>query len=75
MQARAGLLTGAFLAGYGIVRFLVEFTRAPDPQLAGLVAATHLSMGQLLSLPMVAIGIWLMVRARPTLDPAASKAA
>ena len=75
VQARAGLLTGAFLAGYGIVRFLVEFTRAPDPQLAGLVAATHLSMGQLLSLPMVAIGIWLMVRARPTHDPAAPKAA
>ena len=75
VQARAGLLTGVFLAGYGIVRFLVEFTRAPDQQLAGLVAATGLSMGQLLSVPMVAIGIWLMVRARPTHDPAASKAA
>ena len=72
LRARTGLLTGVFLAGYGAARFLVEFTRAPDPQLSGLVEAIHLSMGQLLSLPMLAVGIWLIVRARPA--PAAAGA-
>lgn len=44
---RPGLLTGLFLIGYGILRFLLEFTRQPDVQL-GLVAGPF-SMGQILS--------------------------
>lgn len=61
----AGSLLAAFLAGYGLIRFGVEFFREPDPQL-GLIAA-GLSMGQLLSLLMLttAAGLWLYGRSRP----------
>lgn len=51
---RDGYLAAAFLAGYGIVRFLVEFTRQPDAQL-GLVLGPF-SMGQLLSTVTVVAG-------------------
>ena len=54
----AGAISGAFLVGYGIFRFLVEFTRAPDDFL-GLLAL-GMSMGQWLSLPMVLVGIVMM---------------
>ena len=50
-----GLATGAFLALYGVFRFLVEFVRVPDAQLGYLVGS--LTMGQLLSLPLVVVGI------------------
>ncbi|HVS26407.1 MAG TPA: prolipoprotein diacylglyceryl transferase family protein, partial [Burkholderiales bacterium] len=43
---------------YGLFRFLVEFTREPDSFL-GLLAL-NLSMGQWLSLPMIAGGIWIL---------------
>lgn len=49
-----------FVAAYGICRFLVEFTREPDPQL-GLVAGPF-SMGQLLSLPMITLGLVMIWR-------------
>ena len=55
-----GRLFGVFLLGYGVVRFGVEYFRAPDPQLGLLLLG--LSMGQLLSLPMVAAGAWLAAR-------------
>lgn len=47
-------MSAVFLIGYGTFRFLVEFTREPDNFL-GLLAG-GLSMGQWLSLPMVALG-------------------
>jgi phosphatidylglycerol:prolipoprotein diacylglycerol transferase len=50
----AGLLTGAFLVGYAVLRFLLEFTREPDAQL-GLVLGPF-SMGQVLSLLMLVAG-------------------
>ncbi len=53
-----GLLSAAFLIGYGVFRFLIEFTRQPDAQL-GLVAGP-LSMGQLLCGAMVIAGIGVM---------------
>lgn len=53
--ADAGLLGGTFLAGYAVFRFLVEFVREPDAQL-GLLAG-GLTMGQLLCLPMLALGL------------------
>ncbi|MGA2549237.1 MAG: prolipoprotein diacylglyceryl transferase [Burkholderiaceae bacterium] len=56
-----GAISGLFLIGYGCARFLVEFTREPDSFL-GLLAL-GLSMGQWLSLPMIAAGIVIMVRA------------
>jgi phosphatidylglycerol:prolipoprotein diacylglycerol transferase len=52
---RPGLLTAAFLVGYAVFRFLLEFTRQPDAQL-GLVVGPF-SMGQLLSLLMLLAGL------------------
>ena len=56
---RPGLLAGAFLIGYGVLRVLIEFTRQPDVQL-GFVLGPF-SMGQLLSAIMVAVGVGLLV--------------
>jgi phosphatidylglycerol:prolipoprotein diacylglycerol transferase len=53
-----GAVSGAFLVGYGTLRFLVEFTRQPDDFL-GLLAM-GLSMGQWLSLPMILVGMAMM---------------
>lgn len=57
-----GQVSAVFLMGYGIFRFLVEFTRAPDAFL-GLLAG-GLSMGQLLSLPMIIIGAIIFFHAK-----------
>ncbi len=54
-----GLTGGAFIAGYGVSRIVVEFFREPDPQL-GFIAGP-LTMGMLLSLPMVLIGMAAIV--------------
>ncbi|MEQ8964250.1 MAG: prolipoprotein diacylglyceryl transferase [Azospirillaceae bacterium] len=62
IRARPGQVAGAFLIGYGVARFLVEFVREPDPQLGLLVAG--LSMGQLLSVPMIVLGLVLVAWAR-----------
>lgn len=56
-----GAISGFFLAGYALLRFVAEFTREPDIFL-GLLAG-GMSMGQWLSVPMLAIGVWLMWRA------------
>lgn len=61
-QDTVGRIGGAFLVGYGLVRFAVEFVREPDPQL-GLLGL-GLTMGQWLCLPMVAFGVFLLLRAR-----------
>lgn len=54
-----GFISGAFLLGYGIFRFIAEFAREPDNFL-GLLSL-GLSMGQWLSVPMMAAGIALIV--------------
>jgi phosphatidylglycerol:prolipoprotein diacylglycerol transferase len=59
-----GAVSGLFLIGYGTFRFAVEFTRQPDSFL-GLLAL-GLTMGQWLSLPMVALGVFMMVWAHRT---------
>lgn len=56
-----GRVAGLFLLGYGVFRFLVEFVREPDAHL-GSVLFEWVSMGQLLSLPMILIGLWLFLR-------------
>jgi phosphatidylglycerol:prolipoprotein diacylglycerol transferase len=70
----AGRATGLFVAGYGTARFLVEFVRQPDVQfispgnplgLAWQINGLGLTQGQALSLPMIAVGLWLLWRARP----------
>lgn len=53
-------VSGLFLALYGSFRFLVEFVRQPDSQL-GYVAFDWLTMGQLLSLPMIVAGLALVL--------------
>jgi len=54
-----------FLIFYGLFRFIIEFIRVPDIQL-GYLAFEWLTMGQLLSLPMVIIGIFLFYKAQLT---------
>ncbi len=56
-----GLLCGAFALGYGVFRFLVEFIREPDQQLAQFAATTGLHMGQWLCVPMIVGGALLIV--------------
>ena len=69
-----GKLVGAFIFFYGLFRFGVEFIREPDQQLIGFTQATHLHMGQWLSLPMILGGLYLMltaVRRRVRVEPIA----
>jgi phosphatidylglycerol:prolipoprotein diacylglycerol transferase len=54
-----GVVFWSFIALYGTFRFLVEFAREPDAQIGYLFGS--LSMGQLLSLPMVLLGAAMMV--------------
>lgn len=60
---RRGIVSGLFLVLYGAFRFAVEFVRMPDPQL-GFVAFDWLTMGQLLTLPMVMAGLLLLIAAQ-----------
>ena len=54
-----GAVSGVFLLCYGIFRFLVELVREPDVQL-GYLAFGWVTMGQILSLPMIFLGAWLL---------------
>jgi phosphatidylglycerol:prolipoprotein diacylglycerol transferase len=58
---RRGLVLGLFMAGYGIARTLGELFREPDPQLEKL--AHGLTMGMVLSWPMIVIGLGLVLYA------------
>ena len=66
-----GRIAGLFFAGYGVARFAVEFLRQPDAQFItdtnplGLYLQTGgygLTAGQLLSLPMIFVGLWFIAR-------------
>jgi len=61
LRERRGALTGAFLIGYGIARIVGEFFREPDAQLGYLFLGT--TMGQLLSIPLLLAGAYLIRRA------------
>jgi phosphatidylglycerol:prolipoprotein diacylglycerol transferase len=63
MLKRPRFVGGAFIAGYGLSRIFVEFFRMPDAQL-GYLAGGWLTMGMVLSLPMVLAGAWAMATAR-----------
>ncbi|MDT7951993.1 MAG: prolipoprotein diacylglyceryl transferase [Acetobacteraceae bacterium] len=63
IRARFGVLTGSFLVGYGIARIIGETFREPDPFLGFLWEG--ITMGQVLSVPMIAAGLFLIIRARP----------
>lgn len=70
---RPGLLVGTFALGMGLARFTGEIFREPDSQLAEFAARTGLSMGQWLTIPLIAVGLFFMVRAmlRPPLGAGA----
>ncbi len=57
-----GAVSGLFLICYGAFRFAVEFVRVPDDNL-GYLAFGWVTMGQMLCLPMLLFGAWLMWRA------------
>ncbi len=68
-----GAITAVFVAGYGLGRFLVEFFRQPDAQFVTLanpmghvvsLGPLGLTMGQMLSLPMILVGLGLLFRRR-----------
>ena len=58
-----GTFLGMFLMLYGCFRFLVEFVRLPDAQMGYLLGTNWLTMGQVLSLPLVVLGAWMVWRA------------
>lgn len=68
-----GRMIGVFLLGYGSARWLVEYFRQPDVQFTSVdnpigyiftFANTGVTMGQLLSLPMILIGLWMILKIR-----------
>lgn len=64
VRQRPGLAAGIFFIGYGTARITAEFFREPDAQLGFLWGGA--TMGQILSLPMMLFGVWLIARARRT---------
>jgi phosphatidylglycerol:prolipoprotein diacylglycerol transferase len=66
IRARFGLLTGVFLIGYAVARITGEHFREPDAFLGFLWFGA--TMGQLLSIPMLLAGLWLVLRRK---DPVA----
>jgi phosphatidylglycerol:prolipoprotein diacylglycerol transferase len=68
LRQRPGAISGVFLIGLAIARIVGELFREPDKQLGFLIFGT--TMGQLLSIPMILIGIWLIWRAKPRAEPA-----
>jgi phosphatidylglycerol---prolipoprotein diacylglyceryl transferase len=66
-----GEMLGWLLTLYGVFRFLVEFVREPDSHLGAILGP--FSMGQLLTLPVFAVGVWLLWRARASSEPASER--
>ncbi|MFA5959030.1 MAG: prolipoprotein diacylglyceryl transferase [Tatlockia sp.] len=58
-----GRISAVFLIGYALCRLIAECFREPDAQL-GFIAFNWLTMGQLLSLPMLVIGLWWYMRCK-----------
>ncbi len=59
---RTGMLSGIFMMGYGLARMFVELFREPDQHLGFILPG--ISMGQVLSLPMLLVGIGLVLWSR-----------
>ncbi len=65
-RQKTGTLSGVFLVLYGVFRIFVEFFREPDQQLGFL--AIGVTMGQILSIPMIICGAYFIYRARRKAD-------
>ncbi|WP_109808137.1 prolipoprotein diacylglyceryl transferase [Sphingosinithalassobacter portus] len=65
---KPGLLVGTFLLGYGCSRFFVEFFREADQQFQGTFLYSVIHMGQLLTLPMIFGGLYLILTANRRTD-------
>ncbi len=63
-----GTFSGLFLAWYGVCRILIEFVRVPDEQLGYLFGGV-VTMGQLLSVPLLVLGVGLLIWAHKTQRP------
>jgi phosphatidylglycerol:prolipoprotein diacylglycerol transferase len=61
-ERATGQISALFLILYGFFRFCIEFTRAPDSFLGYFFF--DLTMGQLLSIPMVLVGLWIFNRSK-----------
>ena len=74
---RPGMLVGVFTLGMGIARFVNEFFRQPDAQLADFARDTGLSMGQWLTIPLILTGLIVIVYAarRPPVGTGSSQPA
>jgi len=59
---KPGIATGIFLAGYGVFRFLVEFVREPDQHMPEALRG-YITMGMLLCVPMIVLGVWFVLQA------------
>lgn len=60
---RHGFITGLFFILYGTFRFILEFFREPDAHLGFIFE--NLSMGQLLCIPMILLGVWIILQTSP----------
>ncbi|MBK6675181.1 MAG: prolipoprotein diacylglyceryl transferase [Proteobacteria bacterium] len=69
-----GMLAGLFLSWYALVRIGVEFVRVPDSQI-GYLMQDWLTMGQVLSWPMLVAGLWLLLQGRLQGQPSGNYAA
>lgn len=72
-RLRPGQLGGTFLLMYGVSRFIIEYFREPDAQLG--ILSTGLTMGQTLTLPLMAVGLFLLAtlgRRQPVSIPSAA---
>ena len=64
LRNQPGRITGLFFIGYGVIRFLIEYVR--EPEIFYTVGTIMITQGQLLSLPLIAIGTYWLCR-RPCL--------
>ncbi len=62
IRKKPGMLTGIFIIGYAAARSFVEYFREPDNHIGFLYGTGFLTMGQLLSIPMVLVGLYLIFR-------------
>ena len=58
---RPGVASGVFATGYALSRIIVEFAREPDAHI-GYLSGGWVTMGMILSLPLLGVGIWLLSR-------------